>query len=369
MLRLRLGSDEIADLDHFFHQMAITLDEATKKERSAVENAVDVICSLDSEGRIAAINPACEKNWGYAASDLTGMRLVQIVQDADTSRCHSMIEQAVTSKNTTTFENQVKRKDATLADTQWSMNWSQEEQSLFCIASDISERKRLDAERKQFVALVRDGLKTPLVSIHECLRRLSDSSKLSEAGQRGLIMAEENSARLIDLVNDLLDIERMESGKLQLTIAPCTVLRLLERSIHAVGGLAQVRRVKVETAEIGEITIDADEDRLVQVLVNLLSNAIKFSDKYSSVTISARDDGDWLEISVKDLGRGVPPEMREAIFERFKQVEAADERVKGGRGLGLAICKTIIEEHGGSIGMCDNQPCGSDFWIRLNKTT
>lgn len=366
------GTDEIAHLDQFFRTMASSLAEATRKERGAVENAVDVICSIDGDGKITAVNPASFRVWGYAPADLLGTRLSQIVHSEDINQTLESIRQTMDKKSVETFENRIKRKDGSLVDTLWSANWSQDERSIFCVANDITERKELDRLKREFIGLVRNDLKVPLTAIHEYLSRLDQRVQLSQAGHTSVQMAEDNVKRLIGLVNDLLDIERMESGKLELHLSPASLSIVVERSVQSVLGYAQQRKVQIETQCLDDMIVQADEDRLVQVVVNFLSNAIKFSPKDSLIVVSVEQDAESVRVSVRDRGRGVPKELREAIFERFKQVDACDETVKGGSGLGLAICKVIVEKHGGSIGVESNianeQEQGSDFWFCLPKT-
>jgi signal transduction histidine kinase len=168
------------------------------------------------------------------------------------------------------------------------------------------------------------------------------------------------------LINDLLDIEKMESGMLELHVQPTDMSLIIKRSIEAVAGFAQTQGISVFMPDKQKQPVEADADRLVQVIVNLLSNAIKFSTKGESVVVAAETKGSKMRVTILDRGRGVPASMRESIFERFKQVELNDERKKGGSGLGLAICKAIVERHGGTIGVEPGpEGKGSLFWFIL----
>jgi signal transduction histidine kinase len=181
-------------------------------------------------------------------------------------------------------------------------------------------------------------------------------------------MAEANSQRLIRLINDLLDIEKMEAGKLELAPQATPVQPIIDQSIAAVNDFAAQNHVTIETAST-DAWVNADSDRVVQVLINFLSNAVKYSDKDSTVTIACLATDGAVEIRVIDRGRGIPPEFTEKIFDKFQQVDAKDKREKKGTGLGLAICKAIVEQHGGTIGVESAVGEGSTFWFTLPAAT
>ena len=174
-------------------------------------------------------------------------------------------------------------------------------------------------------------------------------------------LAERNAIRLMALIEDILDLERLETGKIELHITHVPLPRFCAARWSRSPPSAQGVRVEAPTVSS---SIHGDADRIVQVLVNLLSNAVKFSPPGGVVTIAVTADGQWTEFRVIDH-RGVPAVHRRAIFERFRQVDPSDAREKGGAGLGLAICKSIVEQHGGSIGVESEEGAGSAFWFRL----
>jgi len=189
--------------------------------------------------------------------------------------------------------------------------------------------------------------------------------EISPAATQEANKAEQNVKRLIALINDLLDLERLESGTISVLKAPCDLAAVFEQSLNAVSVFAQKRNIAVEMTGAKGIELMADSDRLVQILVNLISNAVKFSPDGEKVLVTANQVPGWIEIKVIDRGRGIPLKYREAIFERFQQVEASDAKAKGGTGLGLPICKAIAEQHGGSIGVESEEGKGSTFWVRI----
>jgi signal transduction histidine kinase len=170
--------------------------------------------------------------------------------------------------------------------------------------------------------------------------------------------------RLIDLINDILDLERMEAGQLSLDRQPTLLVTVLEGARETVEALAGQHEVALEVPSPDAVVL-GDRDRLIQVVVNLLSNAIKFSPRGTRVRVDARLAGRRVRVAVSDEGRGVPPELREQIFEPFRQVEGSDARHKGGTGLGLAICRSIVEQHGGAIGVEGREGPGATFWFTI----
>jgi PAS domain S-box-containing protein len=360
------GKGEIAHLDRVFQDMAQALEAARRKERAIIENAIDVICSFDDNGRFVSLSPASEQLFGYKPEELLGKHLHDVIFVEDMKTTGESIESIRGSEGRGQFENRVKKKDGTLVDVLWAIQWSEAEEMMFCVAHDITERKNIERMKQEFVAMVSHDLRTPLTSIQGFLTLLETGmyGELNEGGAQNLSIAESNISRLIALINDLLDIEKMESGKLQMDLRECPLSEVFDRSVGGVVGFAEQQQIKLAMGDTNLVAL-ADRDRLVQVLINLISNAIKFSPKDSLVRVEAVQIDDFVEVRVADKGRGVPPEYRDVIFERFQQVKSTDATKKGGSGLGLAICKAIVEGHGGTIGVISEEGKGSTFWFRV----
>jgi PAS domain S-box-containing protein len=490
------GSDEISALDGTFHDMAEALDEATKKERAIIENAVDVICSIDIDGKFVAVSPSSFNTWGYYPDELMGRRFIEIVMPEDHQETIRAVRAVRAEKGTTSFENRTRRKDGSIVTVLWSTYWSESERSMFCVAHDITERKlaeeaikaserkirtiienmlvglmiitkdgiiesinpassrmfgykpdelsgrhimsvfhdstlfsvedatdrqnfldnlwqhsfnrigefealkknmepfpieislseleagdgtrilanildvseRKEVERlkKEFVSTVSHELRTPLTSIRGSLTLLSVGAlgDLPEQAKKVVGIAERNTIRLITLINDILDIEKLESGKLDMVFDTVQMGNVFERSAESVKAFAEQNGIRLEMMPTNAQAF-ADGDRLVQVVVNLCSNAVKFSPKGAAVTIVCEENPNFLEVKVIDRGRGIPAKYKNLLFQRFQQVEASDARKKGGTGLGLAICKGIIEAHGGEIGVESEEGQGSIFWFKI----
>ncbi len=218
----------------------------------------------------------------------------------------------------------------------------------------LVQRSELDKIKDEFISTVSHELRTPLTSIRGALGLLSAGlmGNVDAKAQNLLRIAVTNTDRLIRLINDILDIERMESGRATLHVRRINLLELVQQGVDTMNAMADAAGVEIVlnvTAPSEAVALDGDSDRILQVITNLLSNAIKFSPPKTTVNIHIEADPDWLTLRVSDEGRGIPIDKLETIFDRFQQVEASDARQKGGTGLGLAICKTIVQQHNGSI--------------------
>ena len=229
---------------------------------------------------------------------------------------------------------------------------------------DLQRRREVDRLKSEFVSVVSHELRTPLTSIHGSLGLLASGLLGSDKGKRMLEIAVTNTDRLIRLINDILDIEKLESGAVQMHRTTCNAGELIQRSVDVMRAMAEEHKIRVTVGECNA-PVDADCDRVVQCLTNLLSNAIKFSDPGGTVQLKARTSGDYVEFEVRDQGRGIPAEKRESIFERFHQVDASDSRRKGGTGLGLAITRSIVQQHGGRIWVESQPGSGSAFFFTI----
>ncbi len=227
-----------------------------------------------------------------------------------------------------------------------------------------ADLRRSERVKDEFVSVVGHELRTPLTSIRGSLGLLAGGlvGELPQEAANMVALAMDNTDRLVRLVNDILDIERMDSGRLPLQRAPVGVGELVRHSVQALQGTAQDAGVRLHV-DIQELEVCADADRIVQTLVNLLSNAIKFSPRESSVTVEVSEGDGCARFSLTDSGRGIPPDQLEAIFERFNQVDVTDAREKGGSGLGLAIARGIVGSHGGRLWAESSPGAGSTFLL------
>jgi signal transduction histidine kinase/DNA-binding response OmpR family regulator len=241
----------------------------------------------------------------------------------------------------------------------------------------LTERSQLDALKDEFISTVSHELRTPLTSIRGALGLLS-SGVIGDVDAKALNLlriAVTNTDRLIRLINDILDIERMESGRAPLQIRRCSLRDLCKQAIETMTPMADASTVHLELISNSQspasegLFFDGDSDRILQVLTNLLSNAIKFSPSASTVRIHTEATPDSILVKVSDEGRGIPSDKLDSIFDRFQQVEPSDARQKGGTGLGLSICRSIVQQHSGSIWAQRNLGPGTTFYVMFPRVT
>lgn len=379
------GSDEIAALDTSFREMADKLSQARQRERSMLESLklsetrlrsmLDTIplglLVLDTENKIVFLSPSAEGLLAYKKDELEGHEFSELFGQSGGRATQSLIPALSSLDARVPKELQVRRKDgssfpAELLGTDFH---TEESNGRLLILTDISAKYEIEKMKQGFISMVSHELRSPLMSVQTCLKMLAKGhfGSMSEDGQQSVQMAEKSIVRLISLVNEILDAERLESGTISVDRKECSVAEIFELALASVRGLAEASSIELEDdCRIAPAEkVYADPDRIVQVIVNLVSNAIKFSDKNSKVILSAMPKESCVEISVVDRGRGIPEEHLNLIFQRFHQVKKSDAGEKGGTGLGLAICKAIIEAHQGEIAVESSPGKGSRFYFSL----
>lgn len=371
LLPAQRSADEIGDLDRALHQMAEVVQDAMRRERSVLENASNMICSITSDLTFASCNPASLGVLNYADDELLGKRFIEIVEEEDKARTRDAFEEVMKSHGSMEVENRLVRKDGSVIDAAWSVKWSESDRVLFCVVHDITHRKEVERLKRAFLQMVSHDLRSPLTSIQASVDVVNSGvyGELPERCKGALAQVNSNIGRLIALVNGLLSLEKMESGHMQLDCDLILVSEVVEPSVHSIHGMANKRRIEIAVDNQHNPRFYGDQDRLVQVMVNLLSNAIKFSPDKSKITIVVLDGDETVEVQVNDQGPGIPEDKRETVFERFKQVDRTDETKKGGIGLGLPICKAIVEQHNGTIGVGTANGGGCSMWFRIPKAS
>lgn len=359
------GLFKVDELQESIAQLQNRITELVERENAIADFSRDLICSIDSSKTIVAVNPAVQVQIGHPPPALIGQSLDAIVCRQDLPRLERALEEAKSETSGSKAELQIELLNGTRKDFFWSFEWSESNSIFFCCARDITAEKDLQRVKNEFVAMVSHDLRTPLMSIQLTLGLLNRFAldKLTTEHAEQVKAAETSVRSLISLINDLLDVEKMESGKLQLNFEELMIQDILERALLHVRELAAARSIKLEYTPT-ELEFKADASRLEQVMVNLISNAIKFSPEGGRVHIAASASGKAVEIVVSDEGSGIPEESRARIFDRFHQMKAEDGRQ--GAGLGLTICKMIVESHDGQIGVRSSpEGKGSEFWFKV----
>ncbi|MBS1992792.1 MAG: PAS domain S-box protein [Cyanobacteria bacterium SZAS LIN-3] len=358
------GSDEIAVLDRTFHDMAASLQQAAEKERAIVENAQDVICSFDNNGRFVSVNPAIEKMLGVTVEETAGIQVMELIVDEDASKALEYFGKVQEGKETGTLEVRMRTKSGGSLDTLWSAYWAEQEDTLFCVIHDMTVRKQAERLKEEVVVMVNHDLRTPLTTIQVSLELLKESERgrLSPKGTSLIEAMSLSCNQILRLTKDLLDLDRLESGRLELDIENCNLGVIAQRAIELTQGLAHKNQIVVRT-DVHPLIVRGDSQRLEQVVTNMLANAMKYSPVGSQVQISVRPslDRKMAMVAVNDQGPGIPNAMKSQVFDRYRQVKENLGQVKDGSGLGLAICKALVEQHGGKIWVEGDPGQGSTF--------
>jgi len=333
--------------------------------RSILANMLSALVTLTDDGIIDSVNGAAESTFGFSRDELTGQPF-GVLFDGSSADPRALLAQAL--GRMTELQGRRKNGERFACELRLFQLDSLRGSGYAAIAHDVSERYEVERLKAEFVSVVSHELRTPLTAVRGSLGLLTGGvlGHLSPAVMELLLIAERNTLRLITLVNDILDLERLQSGEMVLVLKPVRARGIVDRSVESVKSFADQVRVTIAVRCTDDV-VRGDGDRLVQVLVNLLSNAVKFSPPESLIEVSTTVEPRTTVFRVSDRGRGVPLSHRRVIFERFQQVHASDANEKGGTGLGLAISKAIVEKHGGTIGVESEEGTGSTFWFRVPR--
>jgi signal transduction histidine kinase len=246
-------------------------------------------------------------------------------------------------------------------------NEKQELTGFLGVAYDLTERKKIENMKSEFISTVSHELRTPLTSIHGALDLLAAgvAGELQPDVRTLLDIANEDCNRLVRLVNDILDAEKIASGNMRFDMAVQPLRPLLDQAIAATQAYAAQYGVSFALEADAGCRVRADADRIIQVMINLLSNAAKYSHFGTIVRVRLTETEGGVRVSVIDRGEGIPDEFHDRIFQRFAQADGSDSRKKSGTGLGLSICKAIIEKHRGHISFRSTPGVGSEFYFEL----
>jgi PAS domain S-box-containing protein len=336
----------------------VALRESERRFRAIFDHAgVGIAYSIfvDGRPRIVDVNTAFSRLVGYSAEELRGDDFSLITHPEDVGDLVEMGAAVAAGESSISREPRCLRKDGSIIWGSLTVSIVRGEKGVpshaIGMLQDVTRRKDAERVKDEFVSVVGHELRTPLTSIRGSLGLLAGGvmGGLPDEAAEMLATAVSNTDRLVRLINDILDIERIDAGHAGLDLAPVSPPELVEQSVQVLEAVAADAGVRVEIQAGEPLTVVADADRIVQTLTNLIGNAIKFSERGGTVTVSvARDRGRAL-FSVQDSGRGIPADRLGSIFERFNQVDASDARERGGTGLGLAIARSIVEQHGGRI--------------------
>jgi PAS domain S-box-containing protein len=358
------------------HEAEEALHLATRQRELILESVGDGIYGIDLEGRLTFINEAGARLLGYAPDELTGSEFHQVIHHSHAdgtpySRTTSPIFLGMRRRESTRVRDEVFwRRDGSKFQVEYIANPLIEDGQLSGMVvafQDVSERRRLEKMKDEFISTVSHELRTPLTSLRASLGLISSGAldRRPEKQRQMVEMAIGNCDRLVRLVNDILDFEKMENGRLPLKRVTIQAVDLLRRAADVAHSVASAAHINFQV-NAGPATVLADPERALQVLNELVSNAIRFSPPNTAIRLATQPSAEGeVCFVIEDEGRGIAPEKLERIFDRFQQGDASDSRALGGTGLGLALCRSIIEQHGGRIWAESTPGKGSRFLFTL----
>ncbi|CAN7394054.1 PAS domain S-box protein [Polaromonas sp. LjRoot131] len=356
--------------------------EALRASESQLRQVTDtvpaLIAYLDTDQRFRFHNRAYEDNFGLSYEQIDGKPLADVLGPDVYETVREKVDE-VLSGHTVRYERtqvtpQGQRRHYAM---QYFPRYDEGANAdkvigFFSLGTDITELKRIDRMKTEFVSTVSHELRTPLTSIRGSLGLISGgvAGELPEAVKSLVGIAKNNCERLIRLINDILDSEKIESGKLRLDLQVVDLKQLVEQALIANEGFASQHGVSlVMRAPDAALHVRIDSDRMTQVLTNLLSNAVKFSPKGSPVEVRLSRTAQKVRAEVVDVGPGIPEEFSARIFQKFSQADSSDTRQKGGTGLGLNISRALVEKMGGTIGFSSKPGVGTTFFFEMPEWT
>ncbi len=356
-------------------ELLTTLKESERRWQSFLQNVRLMVVGLNQLGEVEYVNPYFADLLDYSPAKAIGQSWVKtFVPELERDQAPAIFQDMLNHKNRPNYQSSLVTRSGETRVISWNTVLLQDTQGApsgtLSIGEDITERDAVDRMKNEFISVVSHELRTPLTAVHGALDLLSSGliDPISKQGQYVFAIAVENSDRLVKLVNDILELERLESGKIRLHRASVSTRELTRRTFEMMALSAERSQVQLEVMD-ANLLLWADGDRIIQVLTNLVDNAIKFSDTpakvWVMVTAVGKGEHKAALFTVKDEGRGIPSDKLENIFERFHQVDASDSRQKGGTGLGLAICRSIVQQHGGDISVESTLDEGSCFRFRI----
>ncbi len=355
----------------------------SEEQLRLIANGLPVLIAYVDKKQLYRFNNEAYQTWlGLSPSKIYGRHLKKVHGEEEYEKIRKYVERSLAGEKVT-YEEDITFQDGYnhSVNITYIPHINEREKGVvkgfFALTSDISERKAIELMKDEFISVVSHELRTPLTSIHSSLKILATGKlgNLSSKGQRMLQIADEQTERLVRLVNNVLDLQSIQSGKIKMNKKACKATELMVEAAQTMQTMAQEHGVKLFTESV-DFVVWADRDYIIQTLTNLLSNAIKFSPSDSCVWLSAKMQDSisktrkqksipYITFEVKDRGQGIPSSQLETIFERFHQVDSSNSRKKGGTGLGLAICRQIIEGHRGKIWAESCLEEGSTFYFTL----
>lgn len=357
------------------------LEAAVEANQLIMDHSKDVIATVDFSGRFLSVSAAASEMWGYSPDELIGRHYTRVIFPEDIPKTDAVVTRIMAGEPVADFENRCVRQDGSLVYVLWSLSWSQADEKMFVVAHDVSERaeanellrqaeaeaNRANRAKSEFLSRMSHELRTPMNAILG-FAQLLEMDELSTEQREGLNHILRGGRHLLDLINEVLDISRIEAGRLSLSVEPVEISEALKESFDLVQPLARQREIRLYgPIGCGSAYVSGDRQRLKQVLINLISNAIKYNRVNGTVTVTCERREERMRISIADTGFGIPEEKLSHLFIPFERLGAEQSSIEG-TGLGLALAKRLLEAMNGTLGVESVVGQGSLFWLELPVT-
>jgi PAS domain S-box-containing protein len=367
----RQADESAAALARVNAELQAQIDERAHAEAERdrfFDISLEMLCIAGVDGYFKQLNPAWEKVLGWTVEELKARPFAELVHPDDRGTTNAERRRLRLGGASLDFENRYLTRSGEYRWLSWRATAAPERGLIYAIARDVEEEKRIAQMKNDFVSVVSHELRTPLTSIRGSLGLIAGgvAGELPEKARTLVEIASKSCERLVRLINDILDVEKIESGKMGFHWGPVELAPLAERAVEDNRPYAEGYGVELRIAGAAPgARVWGDPDRLLQVMTNLISNAVKFSPRGGTVEIATARVTGGARLSVTDHGRGIPPELRPRIFEKFAQADSSSTRDKGGTGLGLSITRAIVERHHGQIGFTSEPGVETTFFCDL----
>jgi two-component system sensor histidine kinase VicK len=364
------SADEIGQLATSFNDLTMKLQDATltrnreqKRLKSVLTHMTDGVIATDQNGRIILLNKRAEELLGISSHTVLGQQLPDVLRLSDTFALYDLYEQSESILLDFSSEEEylLEANFSVIQENDGPIN------GLITVLHDVTEQEKIEQERREFVANVSHELRTPLTTMKSYLEALEDGAmKDKELGPRFLSVTQNETERMIRLVNDLLQLSKIDSHDYQLTFQLVNIVEFLHEIVDRFEMIADEKEIEfVRKISKKPMYVKMAPDKMTQVIDNVISNAMKYSPEGGNITVTLLQQGHQLQISISDQGMGIPRESQSKIFDRFYRVDKARARSVGGTGLGLAIAKELIHAHKGEIWAQSEYGKGTTIFIEL----
>lgn len=360
------GTDELATLDRLLHSTAAALEKVQQDEKTLVENATDLICSLSESGAFLSANPYTNRMLGWAPESLIGQHLHELTVADESFYCDEKLRESRKSTNISVFDLRLVTATRDVIDTRWSCFWSDAQEAFFCVAHDITEAKNAERLKQDLVDMISHDLRSPLTSVNISLAILARGAKgeLPAEEKRKIVKSAKMLDHLIELVNDLLDFQKLSAKKIELEEVFFPLVKLMQEAISTAEINAEPKDLAFEIS--GDAIIRGDKRLLTQAITATLENAVKAAPEGTTIRVEITEIADIVQIQVIDQGEGLSEEETAQI-----DLSIPTQKLSGQSNRSLlkfSICKQIVEAHFGNISCYNLRPSGFSLAIRIPRT-